>query len=103
MSRKKRKHTGRETIFVCHCEKAAAAVFLAGDFNDWSSDHTPMTGGSTGEWSVSLRLPPGRYEYKFVVDGLWTCVSSKDDEPDVCSDVYARNPFGTWNRVIEIA
>lgn len=48
----------------------AKSVHLAGSFNDWNTSETPMQGpDSHGYWSVTLTLPDGRYEYKFVVDG----------------------------------
>ena len=29
--------------------------------------------GNVGHWTVLLKLTPGRYEHKFVVDGEWCC------------------------------
>lgn len=43
-------------------------VALVGDFNDWNRDAAPLRQGR-GEWSVTLRLRPGRYRYSFLVDG----------------------------------
>jgi chromosome partitioning protein len=49
---------------------AAARVQLAGDFNNWSPDLTEMV--ETGPvWTKTLKLPPGRYRYRYVVDGEW--------------------------------
>ncbi len=47
---------------------ASAHVTLTGDFNDWDAGRIPLH-ARAGEWSVTLRLPPGRYRYAFVVDG----------------------------------
>jgi len=52
-------------------DPAANQVFLAGEFNNWSTTATPMKRDPDGVWWVILDLPPGRYEYKFVVDGQW--------------------------------
>ena len=46
----------------------AARVALIGDFNDWDPRANPLR-ERAGEWSVTLRLPPGRYRYAFVLDG----------------------------------
>ena len=46
------------------------AVFLAGDFNGWSSTETPME-EIDGIYGVVLSLDEGKYGYKFVVDGNW--------------------------------
>ena len=62
----------RKSDFSCRAP-VAEAVFLAGTFNDWRADATPMEKNSEGEWTTSLDLEPGRYEFKFVVDGEWVC------------------------------
>lgn len=49
----------------------AREVCLAGDFNRWRVCDTPLRRVGEDVWSVSLLLPPGRYEYMFVVDGKW--------------------------------
>lgn len=54
-------------VFRCH-DDAARTVALAGDFNAWSA--TAMAKGADGLWRVEIPTPaPGRYRYKFVVDG----------------------------------
>lgn len=48
----------------------AHRVQLAGDFNDWVADGNDME--PAGDvWVRILKLPPGRYRYRFVVDGQW--------------------------------
>lgn len=47
----------------------AKTVVLAGDFNDWSTTSHPMKRGRDQVWIAEVELPPGRHEYKFVVDG----------------------------------
>lgn len=48
----------------------ASGVALVGDFSAWQPislfDHD-----GDGVWTVTVSLPPGRYEYAFVVDGRW--------------------------------
>jgi alpha-amylase len=49
---------------------AVRSVHLAGDFNDWDIAAAPMSDeDGNGIWTVTLPLPRGRWEYKFVVDG----------------------------------
>jgi RNA polymerase sigma factor (sigma-70 family) len=51
-------------------DDAAHAVSLIGDFNDWNPSAAPLLPGlSRGSWSTTVSLPPGRYEYAFLVDG----------------------------------
>jgi glycosidase len=44
-------------------------VCVAGTFNGWSTNATPLERATGGEWMVTLDLEPGAYEYKFVVNG----------------------------------
>jgi hypothetical protein len=49
---------------------AAASVYLAGDFNNWNPTIEKMN-KTGGKFEVRLFLLPGKYRYKFVVDGNW--------------------------------
>lgn len=89
------------TLFSCHASDARA-VFLAGTFNDWDPQATPMVKGTGGNWSVAVELKPGHYEYKFVVDGEWCCAPGCETAHQGCPKCVA-NPLGTMNRVVEVA
>lgn len=60
------------------------SVTLAGTFNDWNPAHHPMQDeDGDGVWETTLFLTPGRYLYKFVVDGTWMAdPHAKETEPD---------------------
>lgn len=73
----------------------AKKVELGGDFNNWKANKTPLTKDTTGNWSVSLKLKSGRYQYRYLVDGVW----QNAQEPVEC----VPNAFGSWNCVVEIA
>ncbi|MBD3348509.1 MAG: hypothetical protein GF400_04860 [Candidatus Eisenbacteria bacterium] len=60
----------RQVTFVFSPERSFDHVFLAGTFNDWSTDATEMR-REDGRFEVVLPLPAGRYQYKFVADGQW--------------------------------
>jgi hypothetical protein len=48
----------------------ARRVAVAGDFNRWDADATPLTRErGSREWSVTLALRDGEHRYAFVVDG----------------------------------
>jgi pimeloyl-ACP methyl ester carboxylesterase len=50
----------------------AKSVALAGSFNNWNTESTPMI-RKGADWSVGIKLAPGAYRYKFVVDKeRWT-------------------------------
>jgi hypothetical protein len=46
------------------------SVTIAGQFNAWDKNANPLEDrDGDGIWIISLSLPRGRYEYKFVVNG----------------------------------
>jgi len=51
----------------------AAGVAIAGSFNRWDPHTNILTGpDSSGWWSITLHLPPGRHEYLYIVnDKMW--------------------------------
>ena len=69
----------------------AQAVSLAGDFNGWDINSLPMKKARQGTWKASVSLQPGRYEYRFWVDGVW------QDDPHAQENVS--NPFGSYNSI----
>ena len=86
--------------FSCHAPQAEH-VSVAGDFNQWDANAGVMKKGAKGKWSKTVKLAPGRYEFKFVVDGQWCCEPGCDGPHEGCSACVA-NAFGTMNRVIEV-
>ena len=67
---------------------------LAGDFNSWNPDLAPMRLMDEGAFQVRLPLGPGRYQYRYVIDGRW--------ERDPANERVAVNPFGELNSVVEV-
>jgi 1,4-alpha-glucan branching enzyme len=56
---------------------------------------TPMqTGSRPGSWTMKLPLGPGRYRYRFVVDGRWVT--------DPHNTYVEANQFGELNNVVEV-
>lgn len=51
-------------------EKNHKSVLLAGDMNDWDPAKNPMK-LKEGKWETDVFVNPGKYQYKFVVDGVW--------------------------------
>ena len=48
----------------------ASTVAVVGDFNNWNPVRTRLVRSShEGLWLAHLRLPPGVYQYSFVIDG----------------------------------
>ncbi len=74
----------------------ARRVAIAGDFNNWSTTADPMYDREEkGIWTITLPLKPGRYEYKFYVDGKkWT---HDPENPEKIKD-----GFGGHSSVVEV-
>lgn len=88
------------TTFSCSREDARE-IFLAGTFNGWNPEATPMKRATGGEWTASLELVPGHYEFKFVADGEWTCEPECQPGSPRCEKCVP-NAFGTMNCTLEV-
>jgi 1,4-alpha-glucan branching enzyme len=73
----------------------AKQVCVAGSFNGWKPEQTPLAQIGTGRWVGDLAVNPGRYEYLFVVDGQWL--------PDPNAKESVQNPFGGRNSVLTVS
>jgi 1,4-alpha-glucan branching enzyme len=73
----------------------ARKVYLAGDFNHWDTSANPMKKDKKGVWKAAVSLKPGKYEYRFLVDGNW------ENDPSCAGCVS--NEFGSKNcvRIVE--
>jgi 1,4-alpha-glucan branching enzyme len=86
----RKKHMKTQHLTFQHPD--ADCVCVAGSFNDWSPDATPLTKNSEGVWAVDVALPSGRYEYRLVVDGVWL------HDPNAAE--FTPNPYGSLNSVL---
>ncbi len=79
--------------------KNAKKVYLSGNFNDWSLYGNPMQRTDSG-WVLQVKLDPGKYFYKFIVDGNWTedryNALKEDDGHDGYNSTYYQTNF-TFN------
>lgn len=74
---------------------AARSVAIAGDFNGWSPTINLEDRDGDGVWSGRLAVPPGIYEYMFVLDGSrWVT--------DPHAEWYSDDGFGNRNAVLAI-
>jgi chromosome partitioning protein len=71
--------TAQGVIFTYY-DPAARNVQIAGDFSNWKPlSNPPVSRGKEGVWRVKLALNPGRYQYKYIVDGQWKIDPNNDD------------------------
>ena len=97
---KTKTQTDQALVFECHAP-SAQSVCLAGTFNEWNPEATPMTKAAEDMWRAVVDLPPGRHEFKFVVDGQWCCEPGCEGAYHGCPKCVP-NDYGTMNRVIEV-
>lgn len=70
----------------------AKEVYIVGDFNHWKiNDESRLMRSEDGNWEKRFTLSPGKYRYKFVVDGEWLLDARNEDRE--------QNPFGTYDSV----
>jgi len=87
--------TSQGLVFIQPVDEARQ-ISVAGDFNGWNPTVTPMKRDpNLGVWQACIPVPPGRYLYRLVIDGLWV--------KDPYNTTVETNPFGELNSVIEIS
>ena len=86
---------GARTIFLELVNPAAKSVCVAGSFNAWQPDQTPLVSRGDGHWVGDLSIKPGKHEYLFVVDGQWM--------PDPNARESVNNPYGGVNSVLTVS
>jgi 1,4-alpha-glucan branching enzyme len=79
--------------FILNMPHAHSAA-IAGTFNNWDLKRTPMKKDEAGGWKATVWLPPGRYEYRFIVDGQWL------SDPKAKESVA--NSYGSENSVVVV-
>ena len=80
-------------VVVRFRDPLASDVRIAGDFNGWVPDKGVRSliesEGQTRIWTKILQLPPGTYQYRYVVDGEWR---EDPENPEIIqSSVGGRN------------
>ena len=89
-----RKPAGKVVLFTVHADKGKA-VYIAGEFNKWNPTAKKMAyKASSGVYAASVKLVPGVYQYKFVIDGTWAA------DPENVNSVH--NDQGTFNSVVTV-
>jgi 1,4-alpha-glucan branching enzyme len=75
----------------------ARSAHLCGDFNDWSTEATPMERLADGAFRVTVALATGRrWRFRYLLDGeRW--------ENDWAADDYEPNVYGGQDSVVDLA
>lgn len=89
-----KKIAAKPVTFTVHAEKGKA-VYVAGEFNQWDPTAKKMAyKARAGIYAATVKLAPGSYQYKFVIDGTWCA------DPENVNAVP--NDQGTFNSVITV-
>ena len=88
------KPASKTVTFTVHADKGKA-VYLAGEFNKWDPAAKKMAyKAKDGIYTATIKLVPGEYQYKFVIDGTWCA------DPENANSV--QNDQGTFNSVVVV-
>ena len=89
---KKEISSGYRVVYLTYESAPGKKVYAAGSFNGWKPEKELKDKDNTGVYRCQLRLKPGEYQYKFVVDGSW-CL-------DAANPNFIPNSFGTLNSLL---
>jgi 1,4-alpha-glucan branching enzyme len=95
MRKSSSKGNGQKPVSFQVCAQPGCAVYVAGSFNDWKPGAIRLKDvAGQGIYQVKVKLPPGRHEYKFMVNEVW-CV-------DPAAAEVATNGYGSLNSVLQV-
>ena len=69
-------------------------VQIAGEFNNWIPDKDVETEIQDGSVQKILRVSPGGYEYRLIIDGIW--------QQDPANPEAAPNDMGGYNSLLQV-
>ena len=88
-------HGRRAVTFRTESIQGGHEAAVVGEFNDWSSSAHPMARRGDDRFEVVVWLAPGRYRFRYLVDGhRW--------ENDWHADAYEPNAFGGEDSVVDV-
>ena len=94
VAKKATKPAAKSVTFTLHAPEGKA-VFVAGEFNNWDATAKKLAyKAKDGIYSATIKLAPGEYQYKFVIDGTWCA------DPENVNSVP--NDQGTFNSVVSV-
>ena len=82
--------SSRDVTFAFEAPEAEH-VLLVGDFNEWTRNGSEME-PIGGIWTKVIKLAPGRYRYRYVVDGQW--------QNDPSNAAIEPNPYGGHDSIL---
>lgn len=81
-------------VFQFHAPPGSE-VYVAGTFNNWNPATIRLSDHGKGLFTTTILLPLGRYEYKFIVNGVWQAPPGNTEQ--------VPNALGTTNSVLVVS
>lgn len=84
-------------VFNYKTDTKGIQIYLAGNFNQWNAanaQYLMKDDDGDGVWSITVKLAPGTYQYKYVIDGKWT--------QDTYAPAETADGFGGRNSQFEV-
>jgi len=85
---------GERRVVLSYHHFAGDRLQIAGDFNDWIPDHRVETRTFNGTVQKVLKIPPGAYQYRVIINGEW--------QEDPVNPVRVPNDMGGTNSVLRV-
>jgi len=84
-----------KSVPLAYFAPEANTVAAAGNFNNWDVQANMLERNGDGWWKTNLKLPPGPYLYRFVINGeQWS------EDPENPNKVP--NEFASYNSILEV-
>lgn len=91
----RKKQSDRKRVVFKLKTEPHSKVYVSGTFNNWSTTKSKLKEkDNNGGYSLQMLLPKGKYEYKFIINDVWTM------DPK-CQD-WVPNNLGSLNSVITV-
>jgi chromosome partitioning protein len=85
---------GERRVVLSYHHFDGQALQIAGDFNDWIPDYGVETRSFNGTVQKVLKIPPGAYQYRVIIDGEW--------QEDPVNPVRVPNDLGGTNSLLRV-
>jgi chromosome partitioning protein len=85
---------GERRVVLSYHHFTGRDLQIAGDFNDWIPDYRVETRTFNGTVQKVLKIPPGAYQYRIIIDGEW--------QEDPVNPVRVPNDMGGTNSVLRV-
>ena len=95
MTAKTARDTRKKSVPFAVKTAEAAEVRVTGEFTGWTPEGLRLDPSGDGTWKTTLKLVPGEYQYRLLIDGAWW------NNPEAPRRVA--NPFGSENDVLVVS